>query len=711
MKISILLPYKENFSPNYPGAVSLFIKDVSSLSHFKKNIIVYGSTVFKKKFLLKYVNLETEKKTFKSQSQNYIEQFIKKEKINNSDLIEIHNRPSYLKYLIANNINSKYILYFHNDPLSMRGSKSIKDRIFLVDNCSRIVFNSQWSKKRFLENIKNKNINTEKLIIIYQSSTKEKIDLRKKKKWITFVGKLNKAKGYDIFGKAVIKILNKYKNWKAMVIGDERRENLIFKHKNLKILGFLNHNKVLSIFKKSSIAVACARWDEPLGRSSLEASSKGCAVIISNRGGLPETVTDGIILKNLNEKDLYDKIKLLIDKEKVRINYQKKSFQNFYLTHKKSCKEIDDYRKEILFSKSFYNKKDFFEKKLRILHITNFNERHNGRLFFNTGRRINNGFIRLGHSVLEFSDRDVQRNFKSIKDLSGSKGLNDKLLDTCNNFRPDLIVLGHADLINVDILKNIKIKYPKTRIAQWFLDPLNKKGPDYEKNKKRILDKIDQIDASFLTTSPDVLEFLPKKNKFYFIPNPADPSLETLNNFNKFCPMDVFFAISHGVHRGELKTGKYDDRQKFLENLLLETPGVKFDIYGLKKIEPIWADNFMKAISGSKMGLNLSRGDPIKYYSSDRITQIIGNGLVTLIDEKTMYREFFNDKEMVFYKNSDDLSEKIINVSHDEKIRKSIAEKGKTKYLKYFNSNLVAEFIIDKTFENKNQQKKIWAKS
>jgi len=27
MKISILLPYKENFSPNNPGAVSLFVKD------------------------------------------------------------------------------------------------------------------------------------------------------------------------------------------------------------------------------------------------------------------------------------------------------------------------------------------------------------------------------------------------------------------------------------------------------------------------------------------------------------------------------------------------------------------------------------------------------------------------------------------------------------------------------------------------------------
>ena len=27
MKISVLLPYKENFAPNYAGAVSLFVKD------------------------------------------------------------------------------------------------------------------------------------------------------------------------------------------------------------------------------------------------------------------------------------------------------------------------------------------------------------------------------------------------------------------------------------------------------------------------------------------------------------------------------------------------------------------------------------------------------------------------------------------------------------------------------------------------------------
>ena len=98
--------------------------------------------------------------------------------------------------------------------------------------------------------------------------------------------------------------------------------------------------------------------------------------------------------------------------------------------------------------------------------------------------------------------------------------------------------------------------------------------------------------------------------------------------------MDVFFALSHGVHRGVLKSGKFDDRSVFINDLMKITENVKFDLYGVNKVQPIWADHYFKSISNSKMGLNLSRGKPIKYYSSDRITQIIGNGLVTLIDEK-----------------------------------------------------------------------------
>ena len=461
------------------------------------------------------------------------------------------------------------------------------------------------------------------------------------------------------------------------------------------------------LLKKSSIAVACSRWEEPFGRTSLEASANGCAVVITNKGGLPETVTDAKILKKLNTKNLTKTLEELIKKPEERKKLQRLSIKNFYLTHEFVTSAMDNYRSEkISYLKKINTKKKL--KNLRILHITNFNERLDGRLFFNTGRRINNGFIRLGHSVLGFSDRDIQKYYKNFKDLKGAKSLNEKLKKTCYNYKPDIIILGHADLISSDQIDELRNDYPNVKFGQWFLDPLNKNGPDYERNKKRILDKINSLDASFVTTSPSVLNFLPKKSNNFYIPNPCDDSFETLNNFTKPCNVDVFFALSHGVHRGILKSGKTDDRIIFLKELSEKTPDVKFDLYGIDKVQPIWADHYFKTISNAKMGLNLSRGDAIKYYSSDRITQIVGNGLVCLIDEKTQYRDFFNNSEMVFYENLSDLSEKILKISRDEKLRKKIAKNGKLKYMKYFNSTLVAEFIINKTLQINEKKKYFW---
>jgi len=708
MKISILLPYKENFSPEYPGAVSLFVYETTKISKFKKNITVFGNTNYKKKFKLKYINIASKKKFFNSQTRNYVKDFIKLEKKRNSTIIEVHNRPTYI-HIINSNLEKKILtLYFHNDPLSMDGSKTIEQRKLLLKTCYKIIFNSAWSKKRFLEGLENKFVNSNKLLIFYQSAEKGNLSLlRNKKKWITFVGKLNKAKGYDVFVKSIKKILDKYKDWKAIIIGDEKREKIYLNHKRATILGFKKHNDVLNIFKKTSITVACSRWDEPFGRTSLEASANGCAVIITNKGGLPETVTDAKILQQLNEKNLTKSISNLIENSKNRTELQTKSIKNFYLTHKFVSKKIDNYRSEKLFLKKIFNVK-FLKKSLRILHVTNFNERLDGRLFFNTGRRINNGFIRLGHSVLGFSDRDIQKYYKSIGDIKGKKTLNDKLKKTCYNYKPDLIVTGHADLISKEQIQELKEDNPNTKFAQWFLDPLNRNGPDYKRNKDRILDKIDVMEGSFLTTSPSALNFLPKNEKNFYIPNPSDHSFETLNNFNKSCSIDVFFALSHGVHRGKLKSGKKDDRVFFLNKLQSITSNVKFDLYGINNIQPIWADHYFKTISNAKMGLNLSRGDAIKYYSSDRITQIVGNGLVCLIDEKTQYRDFFNETEMVFYKNINDLSEKILKISKDEKLRRQIAKNGKNKYMKYFNSTNVAEFIINKTLDINNKKKYFW---
>ena len=110
------------------------------------------------------------------------------------------------------------------------------------------------------------------------------------------------------------------------------------------------------------------------------------------------------------------------------------------------------------------------------------------------------------------------------------------------------------------------------------------------------------------------------------------------------------------------------------------------------------------------MGLNISQGPSTKFYSSDRITQLIGNGLLTFIDRKTEFKKFFTKREVVFYSSINDLSKKIIKFSNDDKLRKRIAKNGQKKYLKYFNSNIVADFIIKKTLNIKSKNKYYWTK-
>ena len=707
MNISILLPYKENFAHKAAGAVSLFVNDITRESNYKKTIKVYGSTDFKNYLSSNYKNIKFDKNLLQSSNYQYVSNFINSDETLNSDLIEVHNRPKYI-YQIRKKFFKKLFLYFHNDPLSMDGSRTVLERINLLNTVDKLIFNSKWCRERYFIDFKNKEELLNKTAICFQSASKTRINFKEKMKIISFVGKLNRAKGYDIFGNTIIKILDKHPSWSAKVYGDEPREQLIFKHKNLKILGFKDNKLILEDLKKISISVICSRWEEPFGRTSLEASSRGSAVIISNKGGLPETTSEAIILKDLTVKSLYSSInKLIIDKKKL-LSVQKKNYNNFSLTHSFVAKIIDNIRKSSIKINDInlfnFNKNN----PLKIIHITNFNRRFNGRLQYNTGRRLNNGLVRLGHNVLTISDRDIIHENKKILDISGKNSLQNTIIENTNNFKTDCLILGHADAITEETLQIIKEKNKKLRICQWFLDPLGKKGPDYQKNNKRILDKVNCMDATFLTSCPSVLSS--KIDNSYFIPNPSDPSFEILKNYEINCESDVFFAMSHGVHRGHLKKGKFDKREVIINTLRKNNKKINFDIYGMNNIQPIWGDKFINAISNSRMGINLSRGEPIKYYSSDRIVQLMGNGLLTFIDKKTRYNDFFSKNEMIFYNDLDDLGYKLNKYKKDNKIAKKIAQNGRAAYIKKFNSTIVADFILSKTLGYTSKYKFVWEK-
>ena len=207
MKISILLPYKEDYTPNYSGAVSIHVSNLFEYSKLKNNITIFGNTNKKNYLTNNFNNILINQNILSSSNKKYIKKFISIQNNNEPDIIEIHNRPNYVE-TIYSNLNSKIILYFHNNPLTISGSKSKKERINLLNKCEYIFFNSIWTKNQFFNKI-NEDEYHSKFGICYQSTKKDKVKLNKKKKIITFVGKLNSAKGYDIFGQSIIKILNK----------------------------------------------------------------------------------------------------------------------------------------------------------------------------------------------------------------------------------------------------------------------------------------------------------------------------------------------------------------------------------------------------------------------------------------------------------------------------------------------------------------------
>jgi len=156
-KIIIILPFKESLNPKIAGAVSIYVTDSVKNSFYKNKIKIISSD-------------RANKKIFRN--KNYILNFCETNKRKKFDIIEIHNRPEYVKYIKKYFPKTKIVLTFHNDPLTLRGSEKLQERENLLKDCNKIIFISRWIQNRFFKAFVNSNyINTD---IIYHGVRKLK---------------------------------------------------------------------------------------------------------------------------------------------------------------------------------------------------------------------------------------------------------------------------------------------------------------------------------------------------------------------------------------------------------------------------------------------------------------------------------------------------------------------------------------------------------
>jgi GR25 family glycosyltransferase involved in LPS biosynthesis len=130
-----------------------------------------------------------------------------------------------------------------------------------------------------------------------------------------------------------------------------------------------------------------------------------------------------------------------------------------------------------------------------------------------------------------------------------------RLIETCDNFRPDVILIRHSDLITNQTLAEVKKLLPHVPLVYRNLDPLWR-----ERDIKVIHWRKKVMDAIFITTGGEPLkQFCTGKNVVAYIPNATDPGMDDQDNSQKTeFERDLMF-----VGRGD----KTDDRYAFLQRI------------------------------------------------------------------------------------------------------------------------------------------------
>lgn len=142
---------------------------------------------------------------------------------------------------------------------------------------------------------------------------------------IGVVSRLEHIKGMDLVVPAFAKVYAKHKNIRLLVVGDgsllkqmEEDANRLHLKNIIKFVGRQEQAALQSYYDKIDVLLMPSR-SEGFGLTAIEGMARGCVLVASNTGGLPEVVREGYVgLLHLPESvdDLSNKICCLIENPK-----------------------------------------------------------------------------------------------------------------------------------------------------------------------------------------------------------------------------------------------------------------------------------------------------------------------------------------------------------------------------------------------------------
>lgn len=328
----------------------------------------------------------------------------------------------------------------------------------------------------------------------------------------------------------------------------------------------------------------------------------------------------------------------------------------------------------------------------RIFHLAGFDLTSNSLSFYSCDRKISDGLIRNNNIVKEFSYNDMIRMNSLVKSRNFFQKKGHRILyDSIKKFDPHLIFLGHINL-SKEVIENIKNIAPRAKILAWYVDA----AETHRMKRYKILEPY--LDALFLTTGGETLKGLRNefKNipKLAYFPNPTDVAVDCYHAYeNQEFEYDVMYCGGDS---------RCQERRIFLEKAISLTPNLNWFIAGSLGKPKVFGSKYYKILKSTKFGINLSRFIPNNFdlYSSDRISQLTGNGLLTFNQNFPNISKLFNKDEIVVFDNATHLAE-LLNYYHQNKTEAfNIAKKGRARAHLSFSSTRIARYMLETIYEN-----------
>jgi len=338
---------------------------------------------------------------------------------------------------------------------------------------------------------------------------------------------------------------------------------------------------------------------------------------------------------------------------------------------------------------------------MRVVHAANLQLDKDGAHLWNQDQKIHHGLVRLGHFVYPFSINDRARMLSPTGSKTfGKKKANRALVDTCRNVHPDLLVLGHAQFIAADTLREIREMLPEIKIGLWYVDPLW-----MEEDTGHLHRRLDVLDAVFCSTGGSMLEGLGTPScAAGFIPSAVDAGIECHRAYETPPEEIQHDLLFFGRDKGE------PGRRAMLEELERRLPELRLGFYGCLERPGIFGWKKEQLIRRSKMALNLSRRSDVPLYSSSRIAELMGNGILTLSPSGAGLEELYAPDELVQFDDIDDLVEKIRYFAENDAERLAIARRGCQRNHRDYNGTEIARFIVSLTVRDEKWRKAPWSR-